>query len=163
MFQVTVIPYFKSNQNEILYATVLSDNQFCPLQLTGNGQSNETILQAGIRIFAELTGMYLNPIRFQQLMCFVSIPITEIQEHIIDENILMIPRYYIAVHLPHKITSIDSQQITFGWVPQKTLNEQFSFQIDKFALWELDTRLKLDKTDILPNQQQTRPKNSKRR
>ncbi len=162
MFQVSLIPYFKLEQDNILYASVFTENQFCPLELIGIGSTNETIRQTAIRTFAMHTGMYLNPIRFEQLMCSVTLPITEIQNEITDENILMIPRYYISVQLPHKISSIDSKQVIFNWSTYETLMGRNTFPIDNYALWELNYRLSIDKTDILPNQQQTRPKTIKK-
>ncbi len=158
MFQVTLIPYFKSVQNEILYAIVRPENQICPLALIGNGTTQETLRHTAIETFAELTGMFLNPIRFQRLMCQVTVPITEIQETISDENILLFPKYYFGVHLPHQIKNNVSKQVAFDWLPYERVLPHYSFIVDKYALWELNNRLLLDKTDILPNQQLTKPK-----
>ncbi len=162
MFQVALILYVQNQKNELLYASVRKTNDICLLPLIGAGTSKETLLHTSIQTFAELTGMFLNPIRFKPLMCSVTVPIIEITGNVSDENILMIPKYYMAVHLPRPIENVSSQDVSFHWVNYDTMIEQYDYLIDKYALWELHHRLITNKSDILPNYKQTRPKYFKR-
>lgn len=151
MFQVSLIPYFISDTKAISYAHIQKETPCLSLELSGIGNKNDSLKETAIRSFAQRTGIYLNPIRFQQLLTQIMLPITEIENTIQNENILMIPRYYFAVHLPRLIHTVSSQEIILTWWSYPTILTKYPFIADQYALWELNERLITNKTDILPN------------
>ena len=59
------------------------------------------------------------------------------------ENCLVIPEYTFAVRMDTTILELSQEHTEYEWVDYKTALKKLSYDSNKTALWELDSKIKL--------------------
>ena len=143
LFQVLVLPYRLLNHG-IEYAVFKRsgfDDDFWQ-GITGGGQDAETPSETAIRETWEESKISRDS-DFIQLDSFFSVPVYFFGDsHLWRKDKYVIPMYCFGVKAGGQEIILSDEHTEFKWLTFEDATEILKFENNKYALWELDQRLK---------------------
>ncbi len=146
-FQVLVYPYYPTSNHEFEYLLMKRSDEGWWQGIAGGGEDDETPLEAAKRETLEETGIPKDS-RFLQLISVLPIPATEFKySHLLGRKICVIPQYHFGVLAKEKKVLLSPEHIDHKWLTYEEAYRLMKYEGNKIALWELDKRLKEEKTE----------------
>lgn len=144
-YQVLVIPYHIENGNVKYCIFKRNDMKVWQFIAGGGEDEDETIIISAKREAYEEANIGMD-CNYSVLDTQNSIPTYCFKEarKIWDENCLVIPEYTFAVRMDTTILELSQEHTEYEWVDYKTALKRLRYDSNKTALWELDSKIKLE-------------------
>ena len=140
-FQVHVIPYYRRNDGNIVYALFRRADLGFWQGVAGGGEDDETPLEAARRETYEEAGIPPTA-AFMQLDTIEPIPVTAFSySHIWGEKVYEIPQYGFGVKAESETLRLSPEHTEYLWLPYTAAVVLLKYDGNKKALWELNQRL----------------------
>lgn len=143
-YNVLVLPYY-SKGNENSYCIFERKDMLKWQFVAGGGENQEKPIDAAIRELAEETG--LQGYKIQEMTSKTFVPVfyfSKKSREAWGENVIVIPVHCFSVEIdPTESVVLSVEHTQYRWVDYETAISMLHFDIDKTAIWELDTKLKM--------------------
>ncbi|MDD4493716.1 MAG: NUDIX domain-containing protein [Eubacteriales bacterium] len=141
-YNVLVLPYCKI-RNEIKYCIFLRRDMEIWQFIAGGGENGETAIEAARREAFEEAGISQDN-KYYKLTSSTHVPVIYFSNNARTawgDDVHVIPVYCYATDIANAKITISCEHTDFRWVNYNQATELLHFDIDKTALWELESRL----------------------
>ena len=142
-FQVLVLPYRISSDNEILYAVFKRESSTGGYWqgIAGGGEDGESPLEAAKRETHEEAG--INPRHeYVNLDSYATVPVANVCGFRWGDDVLVIPEYCFGVKVEDAQLQLSYEHTEYRWLSYDRAMEILQWDSNKCALWELNFRVR---------------------
>jgi len=141
-FQVLVLPYRITDEDEILYGLLKRDastgGYWQPV--AGGGEDDETPEQAARREAFEEAGIPVES-ELTKLESFSTLPVDAVCGFLWGDDVVVLPQHCFAVRLQSASLTLSEEHTEYRWLSYDAARELLSWDDNRTALWELNYRL----------------------
>lgn len=142
-FQVLVLPYRITPDNEILYAVFKREPSTGSYWqgIAGGGENGESPLKAAKRETYEETG--IDPSNeYMKLDSYATVPVANVCGFRWGDDILVIPEYCFGVKVGEGQLQLSYEHTEYKWLSYGHAMDVLHWDSNKCALWELNFRVR---------------------
>lgn len=139
-FQVLVFPYCLV-EGRLSYALFQRADTRTWQGVAGGGEGQESPAQAAVREFEEETGV--RPLSLIALDSMNTIPVIEVASSFVwGDDVYVVPEYAFGASLETPELQLSNEHRNYRWVSYDAALGLLTWDSNRTALWELDTRLR---------------------
>ena len=142
-YNVLVLPHC-SRENEDFYCIFQRRDMLKWQFVAGGGENQEKPFEAAIRELSEETG--IQNCKVEEMTSKTFVPVFHFSEEsraAWGGSVIVIPVYCFSAEIdPTENIVLSEEHTQYRWVDYKTAVDMLHFDIDKTAIWELNTKLK---------------------